>query len=119
MTPTEDHLTSLDTTLAAARSAWTDERKALLDRIFALETELALHKSLFDRASFDRAQAERVTAKLLTQFGVVSLVFDEAKQLALSAGLLPEPDLRSAHYSSANALPEVQLVPPTTEDPHS
>src|SRR6478609_4255123 len=96
MTTTEEHLTSLDSALAAARNSWAEERKSLLDRIFALETELALHKNLFDRAAADRNQAERVTAKLLAQFGMVAVIFDEAKSLALSAGLLPEPKIESA-----------------------
>lgn len=83
---TAEHLTSLDNTLAAARTAWGDEKKLLEDRIFVLETELALHKGLLQDAVKARSNAENFGTRLLTQFAVVEHVFSEARQFALSAG---------------------------------
>lgn len=83
---TAEHLTSLDATLAAARAAWEEEKKLLSDRIFVLETELALHKGLLQDAVKARSNAENFGTRLLTQFAVVEHVFAEARQFALSAG---------------------------------
>lgn len=87
MSTTADHLASLDATLAAAKAAWEGEKKVLQEQILKLETELALRTRFHDDAIAAKEQALRTTAKLLTQFGVVSSVFEEAKQLAIDAGL--------------------------------
>lgn len=106
MTDTETHFSSLDATLAAAKAAWDKDRGALLQRIRELETELSLTKSALDKAAVARDEAFRQTAKLLTQFGVVATVFDEAKQTAIAAGLYTEQNSRSERAAAVAATME-------------
>lgn len=129
---TNDHLDSLDATLAAARKAWDDEKKSLNDRIFALETENALIKGLHADAIKARSAAENVGTKLLTQFAVVGHVFEEARAIALSVGYDVQTEAEKAVASakakidavagtSSSAFPPpVQIVPfvPPIEAPH-
>ncbi len=103
---TNEHLDSLDATLAAARSAWDGERKALQDQIFALQTELALTKEAHIRADEAKSGAERMTVKLLTQFAIVSTVFAEARALALKVGFDEEQAAKNdepQHVTAAKA----------------
>lgn len=87
MTATETHLDSLDAQIATIRAAFDAEKKALTEHIMTLETELAIRTKLHDDAIRSKDAAMRTTAKLLTQFGIVATVFEEAKQLAMNAGL--------------------------------
>lgn len=106
MTALNEHLASLDSTLLAAKTAWEAEKKQLEDRIFALETELSLRTTLHDKAVEARSNAEKMAAKLVAQFGMVAQVFDDAKQLAINAGL----------YSQQPSAPPVAPLPaPLTE----
>ena len=114
---TNDALASLDEMLARTRTAWEAERKALLDRIFALETELTLHKDLHTRATEARMAAERVGTKLLTQFAVVAHVFEEAKRLALAAGY-DEEQLARNTPPQAPQTPAIPSPTPTSEPSH-
>lgn len=105
MTDAADHFSSLDATLAAAKAAWDKDRGALLQRIRELETELSLTKAALDKAGTARDEAFRQTAKLLTQFGVVATVFDEAKQTAIAAGLYTEQSSRSEGAATVTIAP--------------
>lgn len=95
MTLTEERFTSLDATLDAARRAWADERKALEDKLLASELELKLTKEALDKAIQARSIAERTSAKLVAQFGMVSQVFEDAKELAIEAGFYTKLEDRS------------------------
>ena len=74
---------SIDEQLAELRAQHESEMQACKDRTLAAEVESALLKEQLEKANEARAAAERVTTKLLTQFGLVSQVFEEAKALAL------------------------------------
>jgi translation initiation factor 2 alpha subunit (eIF-2alpha) len=58
------------------------EQKALSDQLFIAQAEARLAKDQLERAIEARAQAERISVKLLTQFGTVAMIFEEAKALA-------------------------------------
>lgn len=90
MSATAEHFASIDAQLATARMAWEAEKLTLEQHVMQLEAELAIRTKLHDEAIVAKDRALRSTAKLLAQFGVVATVFDEAKQLALEAGLYTE-----------------------------
>jgi hypothetical protein len=77
-----DHLDSIDSKLAEMRHKFEEEQKALRDQLFVAQAEARLAKEQLERAVEARASAERVTAKLLTQFGTVAMIFEEAKTMA-------------------------------------
>lgn len=82
-----DHFASADRMIATARAAWEEEKKGLELHIAGLQVELELNQKDRDRACEARDNALKTTAKLLTQFGIVSQVFEDAKKLAMEAGL--------------------------------
>lgn len=92
MSEAAEHFASIDRQLADARAAWQDERAALEKRILELQTELAIRTSLHERCEDRTRTALQTTAKLLAQFGVVSAVFEEARQLAIASGLYEDRD---------------------------
>lgn len=97
---------TIDETLADIRATHEAEMRACTDRTLAAEVEAALLKEQLDKCNEARAVAERVTTKLLTQFGVVAQVFEDARRMALQL----EPP------TEATPLPPVKYVP--TLDDH-
>lgn len=78
-----DHYKILGETVEAIRTECEDRLKAMSDKLLAAEIEATMAKDQLSQARSAQTAAERVTTKLLTQFGLVSKVFDEAKELAL------------------------------------
>lgn len=74
---------NIDETLADIRAQHEADMQACKDRTLAAEVESALLKEQLEKCNEARAFAERVTTKLLTQFGLVATVFDEARRIAL------------------------------------
>lgn len=107
---------SIDEMLASAKDEHESCKKALLDRIFALETELTLHKSLTASASKDRDTWMRLATKLVTQFGTVEQVFSEAKAMALAMEHEKKEDPRDAITDQSS---EGIQSPPNPEDERS
>lgn len=104
-----DHFTSIDQQLTDMRKHFEEERKALQDQVFVAQTEAALAKEQLKTAVEARALAERRATRLLTQFGTVAQIFEEAKQVALEitrANIPPE--------ELAEALSKAMLPPPST-----
>lgn len=93
MSATAEHFASLDSRVAEIRAAWDAERTALQHRIMELETELTIRTKLHEDAIQGKDEAMRTTVKLLTQFGIVATVFDEAKQVAMAAGLYSDQNV--------------------------
>lgn len=83
----EDHFASADRLISTARAAADEERKRFEQRIFELETELRITRELREATQQTCDAALQTTTKLLTQFGIVSQVFEDAKRLAIDAGL--------------------------------
>lgn len=81
-----DHFSSIDVTLANIREAHQREMQSLKDELMKCQLEASLHKDAAVRAIEARASAERIAQTLLTEFGLVSLVFERAKKLALESG---------------------------------
>lgn len=75
---------SIDEMLKNAKDEHETTLGQLKDQIFALQTELALHKRLTAAATADRDKYMRLATKLITQFDTVEKVFSDAKALALS-----------------------------------
>jgi hypothetical protein len=80
--PALEHLKSIDEAIAEMRRHFEAEQKALSDRLFVAEAETHLAKTQLAAAVEARSKAERIAVKLLTQFGTVAMIFDEAKRLA-------------------------------------
>lgn len=95
---------SIDAHLAAMRAQFEAEKKTLQDQLFIAQAEVHLIRDQLDRAIEARSTAERITAKLLTQFGTVALIFEEARSLAQSAGWLPA--LRAPGHTDLMVSPE-------------
>lgn len=98
---------SLDEMVAGIKADCEAQLKAMSDKLLAAEIEATMAKDQLKVAREAQMAAERVTTKLLTQFGTVAQVFEEAKNLALS--------LRGTE-PTADKLPEVA---PTLEAPHA
>lgn len=77
-----DHFSSIDRQLAEMKDEFEAERKLLQDQLFAARTEAHLSRELLIVATEARSLAEQRCTKLLTQFGTVAMIFEEAKQLA-------------------------------------
>lgn len=75
---------SIDEMLKSVRDEHETTIGQYKDQIFALQTELVLHKSLTAAAALDRDKWMRVATKLIVQFGLVEKVFADAKELALA-----------------------------------
>lgn len=75
---------SIDETLARIKDETASTIQSHKDTIFALQTELALHKSLTAAATVDRDKYMRIATQLITQFGTVEKVFSTAKEMALA-----------------------------------
>lgn len=84
---------SLDETVVAIREAHEAELKAANDRVFVAEIKAELLQTQLNKANERAAVADRISAKLIAQFGVVEVVFAEAKALALAQAVsLEHPD---------------------------
>jgi hypothetical protein len=77
-----EHFESIDSKLSEMRRHFEAEQKALQDQLFMAQAESRLARDQLAQAVEARAVAERIATKLLTQFGTVALIFEEAKQLA-------------------------------------
>lgn len=77
-----DHFTSIDQQLVAMKDHFDRERKLLQDQMFVAQTEAHLAREQLAVAVEARSHAERMVTKLLTQFGTVAQIFEEAKRLA-------------------------------------
>lgn len=86
-----DHFTSIDSLLADMRVAHASEMQTLKDELIKAQLEAAMHKAACEKAVEARSAADRTVTKLLTQFGTVALVFEEARAVAIEAGLSTEP----------------------------
>ena len=87
---------SLDQTLADIKAAHNDEMTELRATLMEAQTRAALAENLLHKAREECLSAQRVTVKLLTQFSIVSKVFEEARELAMQveeAGITIEPKL--------------------------
>jgi len=87
---------SLDQTLADIKAAHNDEMTELRGQLLEAQTRAALAENLLHKAREECLSAQRVTVKLLTQFSIVSKVFEEARELAMQveeAGITIEPKL--------------------------
>ena len=85
---------SLDQTLADIKAAHNDEMTELRGQLLEAQTRAALAENLLHKAREECLSAQRVTVKLLTQFSIVSKVFEEARELAMQveeAGITIEP----------------------------
>ena len=80
---TSDHFMTLDETVRAIKAEYEEKLTAMKDKLMAAEIEATMAKSGMAEARAAQAQAERITTKLLTQFGLVAKVFEEARELAL------------------------------------
>lgn len=85
-----DYYKTLDETVAAIRADCETQLQAMRDKLLAAEIEATMAKDQLQLAREAEAAANRVTTKLLTQFGLVSQVFEEARALALSLQQPPE-----------------------------
>ena len=74
---------SLDQTLADIKAAHNDEMTELRATLMEAQTRAALAENLLHKAREECLSAQRVTVKLLTQFSIVSRVFEEARELAM------------------------------------
>ena len=112
MSATAEHFASIDIQLANARASWQEDRKVLERQILELETQLRLTEEAMVRACSARDLAVRTSLKLLTQFGIVATVFDEAKEVAIAAGLYHETSNGEAPSQEALAtLAAVEAAP--------
>ena len=87
-----DHYKTLDETITAIRAECETRITEMKDKLLAAEIEATMAKDQLKEARLAQASAERIATKLLTQFGLVSQVFEEARTLALS--LTPEPETK-------------------------
>src|SRR5215510_4609110 len=80
-----DHFSSIDRQLGVMREHFETELKAMKDQLFVAQAEARLAQEQLAKAVEARSRAERITARLLTQFGTVAMIFDEARTLAIEA----------------------------------
>lgn len=97
-----DKFKSLDETLAGIREEYEAQLKAMGDALLAAQIEATMAKDQLKQAREAQASAERVTTKLLTQFGLVAQVFEEARAIALK--MSPPPTIMSTKELAAEEL---------------
>lgn len=95
-----DHYKALDETISAIRADCEAQLQAMRDKLLAAEIEATMAKDGLKAAREAEAAAQRVTTKLLTQFGLVAQVFDEARKIAmdLQRPVLDEEALRAMGF---------------------
>ena len=93
---------SLDQTLADIKAAHNDEMTELRATLMEAQTRAALAENLLHKAREECLSAQRVTVKLLTQFSIVSKVFEEARELAMQveeAGIPEAVEYSAGHLA--------------------
>jgi hypothetical protein len=106
-----DHFTSIDRQLTTMKDHYEQERKLLQDQVFVAQTEAHIAKEQLAIAIEARSHAERMVTKLLTQFGTVAQIFEEAKRLAeeVTRSQLPDPKLTTAIQNALTPIPENRM----------
>lgn len=100
---------SLDEILGQIRADCEAQLKAMEDKLLACQIESTMAKDQLKIAREAQMAAERVATKLLTQFGLVSKVFEEAREMALALEPPPVNPVERAKNAIDAALNEEPL----------
>lgn len=113
----DNHYKTLDETITAIRKDCEDQLQAMRDKLLAAEIEATMAKDGMAKAREEQAAAQRITTKLLTQFGLVAQVFDEARKIAvdLQRPVLDEEALKATGFVPGGVLPVKRAVLPQNE----